>query len=89
MNLLSFDVNALPEPSVEFRTAFDAYLELCEFKLEEKLGILFFLGATLPGTLGSYEPDETEYKNYLQIFSLYSKSTGDFEDYPELDDAVQ
>jgi hypothetical protein len=88
MNLLSFDVDALPEPSVEFRTAFDAYLELCKFKLEEKLGILFFLGATLPGTLGNHEADETEYQTSLQIFSLYSKSTGDFEDYPDLDDAV-
>ncbi len=88
MNLLTFTVDDLPEPSIEFRKAFDAYLELCEFKLEEKLGILFFLGATLPGTLGNHKADETEYQTSLQIFSLYSKSTGDFEDYPELDDAV-
>lgn len=78
----------LPESSEEFRNYFDSYLELCEFKIEEKLGILFYLGATLPGELGNVEPGSSEFQKHLQVFSLYSKSTGDFSDYGDLNDAV-
>ena len=87
MKLKVLDPSEFPESSAEFRKSFDSFLELCEFKHEEKLGILFFLGATLPGKLSSVEPDSTEFQKYMQVFSLYSKSSGDFSDYGDLNDA--
>lgn len=80
--------SALPEPSLEFRNTFNSYLDLCEFNDEERLGLLFFLGATLPGKLGSTQPNTEEFQSILNSISLYSKSTGDFSDYGDLNDAV-
>jgi hypothetical protein len=75
----------LPEPSADFRNSFDAYLELCGFKLEEKLGILFYLGAILPGRLVTDTTADPELRDALRILSLYSRSTCDFRDYEDLD----
>jgi len=54
MKSRKFVFNDLPEPSKEFQTYLDSYLELCKFTREEKLGILFYLGATLPGKFTIY-----------------------------------
>jgi hypothetical protein len=88
MKVKMLDPSELPESSIEFRNHFDSYLNSCEFKLEEQLGILFYMGATLPGKLVTVEPESAEFQNYLQVLSLYSKSTGDFSDYGDLNDAV-
>ena len=88
MKVHILNISDLPESSEEFRNYFDSYLELCEFKREEKLGILFYLGATLQGKLSNVDPESPEFNNYLQVFSLYSKSTGEFSDYGDLNDAV-
>jgi hypothetical protein len=88
MRVNYIEAKKLPKPSAEFRKYFDSYLKLCDFKEEEKLGILFYLGAILPGRLNSIEPDSLDYKQYLSVLSLYSKSTGDFSDYGDLNDAV-
>lgn len=86
MRVQYFDPKQLPKPSKEFKNSFDAYLNLCEFKEEEKLGILFFLGATIPERINSADALDDEYKLHLQVLSLYSKSTGDFSDYGDLND---
>lgn len=88
MKIQFIEPNDLPESSGEFRKYFDSWLDLCEFKVEEKLGVLFYLGATLPGKLSHVVPDSVKFQQYLQVFSLYSKSTGDFSDYNDLNDAV-
>jgi hypothetical protein len=86
MRVQYFEPNQLPKPSVEFRNSFDAYLNLCEFKEEEKLGILFYLGAIVPGRINSVDALSEEYSQHLQVLTLYSKSTGDFSDYGDLND---
>ncbi len=86
MRVQYFEPQQLPKPSKEFKNSFDAYLNLCEFKEEEKLGILFFLGATIPERINSADALDDEYKLHLQVLSLYSKSTGDFSDYGDLND---
>ncbi len=88
MRVQYFEPSDLPNPSTEFRNYFDSYLKLCEFKEEEKLGILFYLGAMLPSQLSNIDPDSSEYNQYLQALSLYSKSSGDFSDYGDLNDGV-
>ena len=87
MQIRKLDPNELPESSSDFRIHFDSYLELCKFTNEEKLGILFFMGATLPGELDDVSAENLDFNKYLHVFSLYSKSTGDFSDYGDLDDA--
>lgn len=87
MKSRKFVFNDLPEPSKEFQTYFDSYLELCKFTREERLGILFYLGATLPGKLNDVSAENEDFNKYLQVLSLYSKSTGDFSDYGDLNDA--
>lgn len=87
MKIQIINPNELPEPSIEFRKIFDSYLNLCEFKIEEKLGILFYLGVFLPGKVSGVDPNSAEYPVYLRMLSLYSKSTGDFSDYGDLNDA--
>lgn len=84
MKVKYIEPNNLPKPSIEFRNYFDSFLKLCEFKEEEKLGILFYLGAFLPVKLSNIDPDCSQ----LQVLSLYSKSTGDFSDYGDLNDGV-
>jgi hypothetical protein len=86
MRVQYFEPKKLPKPSIEFRNSFDSYLKLCGFSEEEKLGLLFYLGATLPGKLNNIDPDSSEYEQYLKVLSLYSKSTGDFSDYGDLND---
>jgi len=64
-------------------------LELCEFSNETKLGLLFFMGASLPGKLTDvFKGDSTDMGDKLNILSLYARSTGDFSDYGELNDYV-
>ena len=87
MQIRNLDPNHLMEPSRDFQVHFDAILDQCKFKTEERLGILFFLGATLPGKLNDVSPQEVDFNKYLQVLSLYSKSTGDFSDYGDLNDA--
>jgi hypothetical protein len=77
-----------PNPSKEFQSYFNSYLELCKFSIEERLGILFYLGATLPGKLRDINPESSEFSEYIKVLSLYSKSTGDFSDYGDLNDAI-
>jgi len=86
MQIRKLELDQLPTPSKEFKSYFDAYLELCKFKDEEKLGILFFLGATLPGKINDWSAENENFSKNLQVLSLYSKSTGDFSDYGDLDD---
>lgn len=88
MKVQFFDPKNLPEPSIAFRNAFDSYLKLCEFKEEEKLGILFYLGAFLPGKMNDMDPNSLKFMQYLQAQSLYSKSTGVFSDYGDLNEGV-
>lgn len=78
----------LSEPDIEFRNKFDSFLDLCEFKIEEKLGILFILGATIPSKLETVAPNSSDFQSILKALSLYSKSTGDFGDYGDLDDGI-
>jgi len=87
MQIKNLDPKELMEPSQDFQIHFDAILELCKFKVEEKLGVLFYLGATLPGKLNGVSPQSADFNKYLQVLSLYSKSTGDFSDYGDLNDA--
>jgi hypothetical protein len=86
MRVQYFEPQHLPAPSDEFRNSFDAYLNLCEFKEEEKLGILFYLGAILSLKINTIDTLSDEYNQHLQVLSLYSKSTGDFSDYGDLND---
>jgi hypothetical protein len=88
MQLKILNPTDFPDPSEEFQSYFDSYLELCEFSIEEKLGILFYLGATLPGKLRDINPESSEFTEYMRVLSLYSKSTGDFSDYGDLNDAI-
>lgn len=88
MKLQFIEPKNLPKPSIEFRKYFDSYLKLCEFNEEEKLGILFYLGAFLPGKLSNIDSNSSEHQQYLKVLSLYSKSTGDFSDYGDLNDVV-
>jgi len=85
MQVINIKSNDLSKPSLEFKNYFDSFLNLCEFKEEEKLGILFYIGATLPGHLKSFGPESSKFKQYLKALSLYSKSSGNFEDYGDLD----
>jgi len=87
MQIRKLDPNELPNPSRDFQIHFDSYLDLCKFTNEEKLGILFFMGATLPGKLNDVSAENVDFSKYLQVLSLYSKSTGDFSDYGDLNDA--
>ena len=88
MQIKKIDPDDLPNPSKDFQIHFNSYLELCKFTKEEQLGILFYLGATLPGKLNDISSDDTDFSKYLQVLSLYSKSTGDFSDYGDLNDAI-
>ncbi len=88
MKVNMLNPSELPEPSIEFRNIFDSYLDLCEFNDEQRFGLLFFLGATLPGKLGSAQPNTDEFRSILHSMSLYSKSSGDFSDYGDLNDAI-
>lgn len=88
MKVRTLNPNELPDPSIEFRNYLDACLELCEFSEEAKLGILFYIGATLPEILSNVDPDSPNFSEYLKVISLYSSSTGDFSDYGELNDMV-
>jgi hypothetical protein len=88
MQIIKIDPDDLPNPSKDFQIHFNSYLELCKFTKEEQLGILFYLGAILPGKLNDISSDDTEFSKYLQVLSLYSKSTGDFSDYGDLNDAI-
>lgn len=88
MRIRQLELHKLPSPSVEFKIYFDSYLELCKFKDEEKLGILFYLGAILPGKLNDVTDENEKFGKYLKVLSLYSKSTGDFSDYGDLNDGV-
>ena len=88
MAIYSTNPDEFPEPSIEFRTQLDACLELCEFSREEKLGILFYLGATLPEILNEIDPNSSNFNEYLKVISLYSKSSGNFSDYDDLNDNV-
>jgi len=88
MQLKILNPTDFPDPSEEFQSYFDSYLELCEFSIEEKLGVLFYLGATLPGKLRDINPESSEFTEYMRVLSLYSKSTGDFSDYGDLNDAI-
>jgi hypothetical protein len=87
MKFIQIEPNELPDPSHDFQKQFDAYLELCKFTNEERLGIAFFLGATLPGIVSEIASESEDLFNSLKILSLYSKSTGDFSDYGDLNDA--
>ena len=42
----------------------------------------------MSGKMENVESDSAEFQNYLQVLSLYSKSTGDFSDYGDLSDEV-
>jgi hypothetical protein len=87
MRVQYFEPGNLPKPSAEFKNSFDAYLDLCEFKEEEKLGLLFYLGAITPGKINTIDALSDEYNQHLQVLTLYSKSTGDFADYGDLNDS--
>ena len=88
MQLKRLNPTDFPDSSKEFQSYFDSFLDLCQFSIEEKLGILFYLGATLPGKLRDINPESSEFTEYLRVLSLYSKSTGDFSDYGDLNDAI-
>ncbi len=86
MEIKKIDLHQLPTPSLEFKIYLDSYLDLCKFNEEEKLGILFYMGATLPGRLNDVTDENDAFDKYLKVLSLYSKSTGDFSDYGDLND---
>ena len=84
--IVEIGVGQIPAADTAFKAEFDKVLELCELDEETILGILFFLGAFIPSRVGS-NLFEIDTKRALSVFSLYSKSTGDFSDYGELNDA--
>jgi hypothetical protein len=75
----------LPDADLNFRRDFNKVIDLCEFDQETTHGILFLMGAILPTKVGS-DFLKKDRKAALSIFTLYSKSSGDFADYGELSD---
>lgn len=89
MNIYELNVTEFAEPNLEFQNKFNEFLDLCEFSMETKLGLLFFLGVSLPGSIASgLKLDDPDFKEKLNILSAYSKSSGEFKDYGDLDDSV-
>ncbi len=89
MNLYELNFTELSEPNLEFQTKFNEFIDLCEFSLETKLGLLFFLGMSLPGSIESrLKLDDPDFKDELNILTAYSKSSGQFYDYGDLNDYI-
>lgn len=49
---------------------------------------MFYLGVFQPEKLTNINPHSSNYNKYLQVLSLYSKSTGQFSDYSDLNDII-
>jgi hypothetical protein len=86
----------LSEPSLNdnhFKDRLNSDLDYLGFSYQTQSGILFFMGASLNMNINQTSLDVREYftesafeKNFKIVSNLYSSSTGNFEDYGELND---
>ena len=82
--------------STTLRVRLDADMDYIGLDKDIQKGFLFFLGASMnigfkrTGlNLSEFNTNESEYlKNLEKIIDAYSKSTGDFSDYGQLNDGV-
>jgi hypothetical protein len=85
-----------PSSSSEFKAYLDKQMEYLEYSSITQKGLLFFLGASLvseindaPFDLGFDKKDESKFSKFLlESVNLYSKSSGDFSDYGDLNDGI-
>ena len=85
-----------PSSSSEFKAYLDKQMEYLEYDSITQKGLLFFLAASIvceindsPFELGFDKKDESKFSNFLlESVNLYSKSSGDFSDYGDLNDGI-
>ena len=85
-----------PSSSSEFKAYLDKQMEYLEYSAITQKGLLFFLGASLvseindaPFDLGFDKKDKSKFSKFLlESVNLYSKSSGNFSDYGDLNDGI-
>ena len=87
MKTIEINPSQFGQPNQEFKDRFNKDIDICELSDEVKRGVLFFMGAYLPGILTKgFGNNEKVFYEHLPILGLYSSSTCNFSDYGELND---